>query len=61
METPLIKEEVYVVKGCWAYEGFEILGIFKTKEEADICSAMLQHHYDYCDIDEFTIGECYGT
>ena len=45
--------KVYVAEAGWGYEGFEILGVFSTKERAQECLDNTTYRYDSTHIEEF--------
>lgn len=47
---------VYTVQGGWFYEGFEILGIFTSREKAEKCKAeQSSHSFDFINIEEYPL------
>lgn len=55
--------KVFVLQGHWDWEGFEIIGIFRSKELAETAMAALPRgdgkrmRYDECEITEHEVQE----
>ena len=48
---------VYLATVGWDCEGFEVLGVFSTREEAHDACNQCTEYYDYQDVLEYSIGE----
>lgn len=52
--------KVYVVEHGWRYEGFSIVGIYRTRKQAEKIKADLSVNLrssEYIGIEEFEVGE----
>lgn len=49
--------KLYVAEAGWAYEGFEILGIFSTIEQAQECLDTTAGSYSIKAIESFQLDE----
>jgi hypothetical protein len=47
---------VYIVYGCWDYEGGIVLGIYKTKKAADKRAANPDKSFDWVEVKEVKTG-----
>lgn len=48
-------DKVYIVEGGFDYEGFDILGVYANKDDADAHCAKVQGQFDYTQVTEHEV------
>lgn len=56
-----MKPKVWVVKGGWDYEGFEIVSVWAFESAANAAAVAVKRGYDYVCVDSYVVEDADET